>query len=54
MKDWLRFVDNETLIIFSLSTVAICLIYSGTGELAMQIVNSIVSGFIGYMGRTRI
>jgi len=40
----LEFIDNQTLIIFALSVIAVALVHAGDCE---QIVNSIVSGLLG-------
>lgn len=49
LKDVLA--DHETLVIVSLLMIALCVIWRGSGEVAWQIVNSIVSGMIGYMSK---
>lgn len=48
-----EFIDNQTLIILALACIAISLIWASSGELAMQIVNSVVSGLLG-MGMARV
>lgn len=48
-----EFIDNQTVIILSLSAIAISLIWNASGELALQIINSVVSGLLG-MGMGRI
>ena len=46
-------VDNQTVIICSLATIAICLIFSQYSTKAIDIVNSICSGLLG-MGMAKV
>lgn len=44
--------NNQSLIIISLSIIAVDIMHFQNGEIAMQIVNTIVSGLLGMaMGR---
>lgn len=52
LKESFDFIDNQTIIIICLTTIGLCLVFQASGELAMQIINSIVSGLLGMaMGR---
>ena len=53
LSESVDFIDNQTIIILSLSAIALSLILHSSGELALQIINSIVSGLLG-MGMGRI
>ena len=53
LKESIEFIDNQTMIILSLSAIAISLIWHSSGELALQIINSVVSGLLG-MGMARV
>jgi len=45
--------NNQSLIIISLSIIAVDIMHFQNGEIAMQIVNTIVSGLLGMaMGRS--
>ena len=52
IKELAENFNNQSLIIISLAIIAIDIMHFQSGEIAMQIVNTIVSGLLGMaMGR---